>query len=51
MPEGITVDTALRLARCFNTTPKFWLNLQSAYDLALADDRSAREIERTVHSS
>ncbi len=32
--RGITADTALRLARYFNTTPKFGLNLQSSYDLA-----------------
>jgi addiction module HigA family antidote len=34
--RGITADTALRLARYFNTTPKFWLNLQASYDLAVA---------------
>jgi len=34
--RGITADTALRLARYFNTTPKFWLNLQASYDLAKA---------------
>jgi antitoxin HigA-1 len=34
--RGITADTALRLARNFNTTPKFWLNLQASYDLAIA---------------
>ncbi|WP_112309724.1 HigA family addiction module antitoxin [Pseudogemmobacter bohemicus] len=32
----VTTDTAARLARAFNTTPEFWLNLQMAYDL-LAD--------------
>lgn len=30
----VTVDTALRLARLFGTTPAFWLNLQTRYDLA-----------------
>jgi addiction module HigA family antidote len=34
--RAISVDTALRLARFFNTTPEFWLNLQAAYDLKLA---------------
>jgi addiction module HigA family antidote len=34
--RGITPDTALRLARYFGTTPEFWMNLQSAYDLDLA---------------
>lgn len=33
----VTVDTALRLGRYFRTTPDFWLNLQSAYDLTVAE--------------
>ena len=32
--RAITVDTALRLAKYFHTTPQFWLNLQTHYDLA-----------------
>jgi len=47
--RGITADTALRLARYFNTTPKFWLNLQASYDLAMTAAAKAAEIERTVH--
>jgi addiction module HigA family antidote len=47
--RGITADTALRLARYFNTTPKFWLNLQTSYDLAVAAETRAAEIERAVH--
>src|SRR5712692_8053570 len=47
--RGITADTALRLARYFNTTPKFWLNLQTSYDLAVASEASAEVIERAVH--
>jgi addiction module HigA family antidote len=35
--RAITADTALRLARAFRTTPEFWLNLQAAYDLRLAE--------------
>jgi addiction module HigA family antidote len=46
--RGITADTALRLARYFNTTPRFWLNLQASYDLAIAAETKAEEIERTV---
>ena len=34
--RGITADTALRLARYFNSRPELWLNLQSAYDLRQA---------------
>ena len=47
--RGISADTALRLARYFNTTPKFWLNLQASYDLARAAEIQLAEIERTVH--
>jgi antitoxin HigA-1 len=34
--RGITADTALRLARRFKTSPEFWMNLQSAYELTEA---------------
>ena len=47
--RGVTADTALRLARYFNTTPKFWPNLQASYDLAMTAEAKAKEIERTVH--
>lgn len=33
---GITPDTALRLARAFSTTPAYWMNLQTNYDMAIA---------------
>lgn len=33
---AITVDTAMRLARFFSTTPEYWMNLQRAWDLARA---------------
>jgi addiction module HigA family antidote len=46
--RGITADTALRLARYFKTTAKFWLNLQTSYDLAKASEAQLAEIERTV---
>ena len=46
--RGITADTALRLARYFKTTGKFWLNLQTSYDLAKASGARLAEIERTV---
>jgi addiction module HigA family antidote len=47
--RAITADTALRLSRYFDTTPKFWMNLQTSYDLAIAAETKAKEIERTVH--
>jgi len=34
--RSITADTALRISRYFGTTPEFWLNLQTAYDLKVA---------------
>jgi addiction module HigA family antidote len=40
----ITADTALRLARYFNMTPKYWMGLQSDYDLDLAEDEIAEKI-------
>jgi addiction module HigA family antidote len=46
--RSITPDTALRLARYFNTSARFWLNLQTAYDLEVAEDELAREIDREV---
>lgn len=36
--NGITADTALRLARYFQNSPEFWLNLQRTYDLATAQN-------------
>src|SRR2546421_5001510 len=49
--RGITPDTALRLSRYFQTSARFWLNLQSAYDLEVAEDELARDIEREVQPS
>jgi antitoxin HigA-1 len=46
--RGITADTALRLARYFNTTPRFWLNLQASYELAKVAEARLADIERTV---
>ena len=47
--RSITADTALRLARYFDTTPEFWMNLQAAYDLDAAQRVSADRIVRDVH--
>lgn len=44
--RGISADTALRLARYFNTSHQFWLNLQSNYDVKCAEDAAGRIIER-----
>jgi addiction module HigA family antidote len=47
-PRSVTPDTAMRLARYFGTTPEFWLNLQTAYDLSKAQAKLAKAIERDV---
>ncbi len=46
--RGVTPDTALRLARYFDTTAQFWLNLQSAYDLKLAEKESGKQIAEDI---
>lgn len=38
--RSITADTALRLARFFGTTDRFWINLQAHYDLEVERDKS-----------
>jgi len=43
--RAITGDTALRLGHFFGTSPEFWLNLQSLYELRLADQRAGRIIK------
>lgn len=42
---GITAETALRLGRFFSTTPQFWMNVQSAYDLEMAEHALIGELE------
>ncbi len=46
--RSITADTALRLARYFGTSERFWLNLQSRYDLEVEKERLGRRLEREV---
>lgn len=41
---AITGDIALRLAHWFGTTPRFWLNLQSAYDIKRAEQAAGKDI-------
>jgi addiction module HigA family antidote len=43
--RSITGDTALRLAHFFGTSAQFWLNLQSLYDLRLAQQKAGRSIK------
>ncbi len=42
----ISADTALRLARYFGTTDRFWLNLQTRYELELEKDHLGRALEQ-----
>jgi addiction module HigA family antidote len=46
--RSISGDTALRLARYFETTPEFWLNLQRDYDLEMAELAAGDEIEARI---
>ena len=46
--RGITADTALRLARYFGTSAQLWLNLQTRYDLEVAEAQKLQQIERDV---
>ena len=47
----ITADTALRLARYFDTSARFWLGLQMDYDLDIAEDEIGNRLDREITSS
>jgi len=46
--RAITADTALRLARYFGTSERFWMNLQACYDLEVEKDRLGSRLDREV---
>jgi addiction module HigA family antidote len=46
--RGITADTALRFARYFKNSATFWMNLQTRYDLEVAEDKIAAKVRRDV---
>jgi antitoxin HigA-1 len=46
--RGISPDSALRLARFFRTTPQYWMDLQTAYDLRVAEQLAGEQIRREV---
>ena len=48
--RSITADTALRLGRFFGMSPQFWLNLQTRYDLEVAEDLLGARLEHEVHA-
>ena len=47
--RSISAGTALRLARYFSNSAQFWLDLQSQYDIAVAERAIGKEIMRRVH--
>jgi addiction module HigA family antidote len=46
--RAVSADTALRLARYFGTSERFWLNLQAQYDLDVESDRIGERIEKDI---
>jgi antitoxin HigA-1 len=46
--RSVSADTALRLARYFGTSERFWLNLQSQYDLDVESDRIGERLEKEI---
>lgn len=46
--RGVTADTAMRLARYFGGDARSWLNLQTAYDLRIAEIENAKRIKREI---
>jgi addiction module HigA family antidote len=44
--RGISIDTALRLAKFFGNSPEFWINIQNHYDLEEKKIRLAKELEK-----
>ncbi len=46
--RGISADTALRLSRYFGTTERFWMNLQTRYDLEVEKDRLGSRLDDEV---
>lgn len=46
--RAISADTALRLGKYFNTSPQFWLNLQSHYDLAIKSEELCSILKNNV---
>jgi len=46
--RGVTADTALRVSRYFGTTAQYWMNLQSAYELRVAELESGQNIKKSI---
>ena len=48
--RAVTADTALRLSRYFGTSERFWLNIQTQYDIEVEKDRLGDILEKEVHT-
>jgi addiction module HigA family antidote len=48
--RAITADTALRLSHYFGTSERFWMNLQTRYDLEIEKDRLGDRLSKEIHS-
>lgn len=48
--RSITADTALRLGKFFGISAQFWLNLQTRYDLEVAEDLLSDRLDKEVHT-
>ena len=46
--RSISADTAVQLGRYFGNAPRFWLDLQSQYDIAMVEKEKGRDIARRV---
>ena len=47
--RSITPDTALRLSRYFGLSERFWMNLQTRYDIEMEKDRLENRLDKEVH--
>ena len=45
----VTAELALRLGRYFGQSPRYWINLQSRYEMDVAEDGLSERVEREVH--
>ncbi len=48
--RNVTANTALRLARYFDTSPEFWLGLQAQYDLDVEEDEMGERLQKEVRT-
>ncbi len=48
--RAVSADTALRLSKYFGTSERFWLNIQTKYDLEVEKDKLGERLEHEVHA-